>query len=141
MSKGYGSVQRAVLARLESWPRQHQSWSAHSYATHAYPPWRMVADLAAQDDDSALPPTRAQVESVRRAVKQLAARGLAELDYQSWEGTRDDPRFGRLTVHREMLSVRPVLTDAERDAERAEARAASAAAAGRIAEMYARLRG
>ena len=62
MSKGYGTTQRAVLDKL------------------ADGRWWSVIELAASLSGDARP-TRAAVESVRRAARRLSDAGLVELEY------------------------------------------------------------
>jgi hypothetical protein len=62
MSKGLGKTQRAVLATITN-------------------EWRTVADVAA--GVSGRPPSRATVESVRRACRRLADGDHVDLDYVS----------------------------------------------------------
>ena len=95
MSKGYGAVQRALLACLEAQPREYQRWKLHGYVTHAYPAWHSVDSVAGDvfsADGERTEPTRAQVESVRRAAKGLAAKGLAEIAYVTVTVTRRNRR-------------------------------------------------
>ena len=68
MSSGPGIVQRTILAVLDEKPRGRHSG------------WTTMSELAGSAFDT-VAPTRAQVESVRRAAKALHARGLVELDY------------------------------------------------------------
>jgi hypothetical protein len=127
MSKGHGKIQRAVIAYLESQPREHRRWSVSSYVTLAYPHWHTMSDIAGtifSPDDDWTRPSRAQIESVRRAVKNLGAEGLAEVGYKTWPVARNDPRVGRTEADIRQLSVRPVLTDDEQAAEDADRKAA-----------------
>jgi hypothetical protein len=138
MSKGYGAVQRALLACLEAQPREYQRWKLHGYVTHAYPAWHSVDSVAGDvfsTDGERTEPTRAQVESVRRAAKRLAAKGLAEIAYVTVTVTRRDRR-GVTEADIRKLSIRPVLTETERDAELAE----SAERAQRLAAIMGSLR-
>lgn len=61
MSRGPGKVERALVGVLSD-------------------EWRTMRDLAARVT-GAEPPSRAAVESVRRASRRLADRGQVELDY------------------------------------------------------------
>ena len=86
MSKGYGAVQRHVLARLAENP-------ADPAADHDAPPyhqsWTSLHDLRTG--------TRYHEESVRRAVSKLAPAGIVEtrlLRPVHWHGTADPNRPG-----------------------------------------------
>lgn len=136
MSKGHGSVQRAILAHLESRPRTHLRETGRGWETRAYPFWEPIEDVAGTifcPDDRWAKPTRSQMESTRRAAKQLAAEGLAEICYRAWPTVRNDPRAGRIEADIPRLSIRPVLTEAERKAERVAIWGARRRAAGILA--------
>jgi hypothetical protein len=74
MSRGHGNVQRHVLALLEPWP----DWTYLN---------SLVADIfdvdGPGDDGYWRYPTRAQTESVRRAVRTLAREGLVQVGSQA----------------------------------------------------------
>lgn len=141
MSRGCGSIQRAVIEYLKAVPRERGE----------YPRWTFVQDLAHrifhpdEDDLAYTPPTRAQVESVRRAVKRLQASGAAETARVTTTVRVTRPVRGRLRTYagdtetvdadRRLLAVRPTLTDAERAAERAALDAERAALSRSIAAM------
>jgi hypothetical protein len=68
MSKGYGAVQRRVLAKLA----ENQVDPLSELDTPPYfQSWTPLSDLANEDD-------RAETEATRRAVKKLAAAGVVE---------------------------------------------------------------
>lgn len=149
MSRGHGQTQRAILAYLSAGPREHRhafrrdgSCPAYDAAApgaradradiHLWPPWRTVHALAAALSGG--PASRAEVESVRRACKRLAAEGLAEVGY-SWGETFRDV----FTVHATMLAVRAPLCGAERLAEEAMYEAGRECARQRVAAARAGL--
>jgi len=66
--------------------------------------------------DAGAEPTRAQIESVRRAAKRLADQGRAEVAMRYWENRVGDIGSGRY-VERGYLTARTPLTEAERKAE------------------------
>ncbi|HEV8568927.1 MAG TPA: hypothetical protein VGQ92_17905 [Actinoplanes sp.] len=96
MSKGHGRVQRAILAELRT-PEWTGEWTAELSG------WVSVEELAARlreasgaatvfgpyGDDPA-DRTRAEIESVRRAVKKLALEGLVEV--KKWDVAKTRPR-------------------------------------------------
>jgi hypothetical protein len=141
MSRGHGSVQRAVLDLLAASPRAHghafrrdydcpghDSWPAYApdAGIHRWPQWHTIVSFAGALADGV--PPRALVESVRRAVRRLAAEGALEMSYTTGETFRD-----AWVVHATMLAVRPVLTEAECAAEAAMHEAARQRTAGYIA--------
>jgi hypothetical protein len=129
MSRGHGAIQRAVVEFLAAAPRAHahafrrdrdcpghDSTSAAARAAdariHGWPQWHTIVSIAGWLAEGE--PSRALIESVRRAAKRLAAEGAAEVGYTTGETFR-----GVWVVHMQMLAVRPVLADAERAAEAA----------------------
>jgi hypothetical protein len=113
MSRGLGKVQREILHYLSRESREHRApgydskhhWS--STLRHFYPAWMPVGVLA-EKVFSTDEPTRAQVESVRRAAKSLASAGEIELSHE---------KVQHQVQYQRVLCVRPVLSAAERDAQ------------------------
>jgi hypothetical protein len=87
MSRGHGEIQRQVLKLLEP------------YELSIGPKddgWRWLNEMACDIFDVDYPdrPTRAEMESVRRAVKTLEREGLAQVGY------REDDMTVRMVVRR-----------------------------------------
>jgi aspartate aminotransferase-like enzyme len=111
MSRGHGWIEQAIL--------KHQK-EQHERFPHPYPRWQTLRDVAhgifyPWQDDEYTPPTRAQIESTRRAVKRLAAEGLIECQRRHWDNRRQGKDWGA-----SMLSIRLVPTADEKGAEQAE---------------------
>jgi hypothetical protein len=104
MSRGHGRIQKAVLAELHKPLPEGRTW----------PDWVSVEALSASIRPSTFKteePTRAQVESVRRAVKRLAAEDLIDIGH--WLEPTDDGR-------RYMLLCRRWFTEEEIAIQQAE---------------------
>jgi hypothetical protein len=88
MSKGFGVAQRFVLERLEQlddWSGTYGlAWDRRAVEAGLDPESRQAEKLIA-------PPTIAEVESIRRAVRGLADRGLLDVRYRKL-GTNEGPR-------------------------------------------------
>jgi hypothetical protein len=138
MSKGHGVTQRAILAYLDAQPRQHDHFGWRDgmmrTTTYPWPRWTTIKSLAhsiayPDENDGWTEPTRAQVESTRRAAMRLNDEGLAEVATISVRGTahyrapRGEPWYGEMVerdADRWQLAIRPVLTEEERAAEVAD---------------------
>jgi hypothetical protein len=124
MSKGHGATQRAVLDYLASQPRQHRQrvyrndqgeeyevQMGGEMVTRMWPRWVPLREVAEAIFGG--PPARAQVESVRRAVKRLAAQNLAEITERDFRVELTRPSYPGEAVRRWLLCVRSPLTEAE----------------------------
>jgi hypothetical protein len=68
MSRGHGSAQRFVLEQLAA-------------LTPADPRWMRVRTIASRRRPDGGKPTRAELETIARAARRLAAAGLVDLGY------------------------------------------------------------
>ncbi len=142
MSRGFGKAQRFVLERLEA---------DRADDVEPWRRWRSAPELAEARSESA--PTVAEVESIRRAIRSLAASGNVEMRHTgaSWEGKvprtaqwrKWDEEAGHYTdefetttylplVGGRLLLARLPLTEEEQAAEQAE----EAERSRRIAEIF-----
>jgi hypothetical protein len=117
MSRGPGRVQRAILAALAE--HQHTHHPLTVVRAHSYLPSGEVAAAVFGND-----PTGAQLESTRRALRTLAARGLVQLTHHSvWlRPTTDRERAAHArsrSTYRFMLAARLAPAD-DQEAERWE---------------------
>ena len=143
MSRGHGKTQRFVLERLErSREEGVQPWDR----------WLTAAELA--HERACGEPTKAEVESVRRALRRLAEEGLVEtghvddrrLGEERTETVRKwDEEAGEFTDELEewtytplhgyrVLRARLALSDEEQEAERRHKEERRAAVRARLAE-------
>lgn len=109
MSRGYGYVQRFVLAELDE-------------QLAAGEPWLCVRTLAERLEGA--PPTRQAYRSVRRALRRLAADGLVELDPRAVNHQDPASRSSQSPKRESVVArVAPARIDevAERRARRAHA--------------------
>ena len=114
MSRGLGQTQRRILDHLAAVDKEATTYRGPRGALGGWVPVRVLATAVYGDD-----PTRSQVETVRRAVKTLEARGLVALWWFSVlvPTTRGD--VYRETVDTRQLAARiPALTDADLEALR-----------------------
>jgi hypothetical protein len=125
MSRGPGTVQRAVAEYFRSQPRDQPADSPYDPASgnpplwrqadHPWPAWSDIGEVACavyhdHPADAECEVTRSQIEATRRVIKRLAADGQIELRLMPavLAGVNSDQR---------VLVARPTLTAAEREAE------------------------
>ena len=89
MSRGHGAVQRRILEQLKL-NTNDPAADDRLHPTLAFASWTTVLDLAG---DGA---TRAQIESIRRAVLKLAAEGLVETRHVRGRGRERPLRSNRV---------------------------------------------
>lgn len=138
MSKGHGATQRAILEYLDAQPRQHNYFGWRDgfmrETTYPWPRWTTIKSLAhaiayPDEHDGWTEPTRAQIESTRRAAIRLGAEGVAEVaticrtTRTHRRAPRGEPFYGEMIeddAGRWHLAIRPVLTEDEQSAEVAD---------------------
>jgi hypothetical protein len=128
MSRGLGETQRFVLAELG---RDREEDRRRRWRRGWWTPFWWVTALDLAQRRAGGPPTPADLEAIRRAIRTLAARGLVKADHWAWI----DRRHFEHRPARRMLYVRLPLSAEEQEREAAWTRREKS----RQEKVYARL--